>query len=85
MQRRIGEFNSGTLQDTDKDGLDDGLEAKLGTLSTVPDTDEDGLTDYEEYCKYQTDPTLSDSDGDGTPDAAWEERREYTYSIRAGS
>jgi len=83
MQRRIREFNSGTLQDTDKDGLDDGLEAKLGTLSTLPDTDEDGLTDYEEYCKYQTDPTLSDSDGDGTPDAAWDERREYTYSIRA--
>ena len=83
MQRRIGQFNSGTLQDTDKDGLDDGLEVKLGTLSTVPDTDEDGLTDYEEYCKYRTDPTLSDSDGDGTPDAAWDERREYTYSIRA--
>ena len=83
MQKRIEEFNSGTLQDTDKDGLDDGLEAKLGTFPTTPDTDEDGLTDYEEYCKYQTDPTLADSDGDGTPDAEWNERREYTYSIRA--
>ena len=82
MQRRIDQFNSGTLQDTDKDGLDDRLEAELGTLHTVSDTDADGLTDYEEYCKYKTDPTLSDSDGDGTPDAAWDERREYTYSIR---
>lgn len=83
MQRRIAEFKAGTLQDTDKDGLDDGLEAELGTLSTTDDTDADGLTDYEEYCKYRTNPTLTDSDGDGTPDAAWNERREYTYSISA--
>ena len=82
MQSRIEKFNSGVLRDTDKDGLDDGLEAVLGTLSTTPDTDADGLTDYEEYCKYQTDPTSSDSDGDGTSDADWNERREYTYSIR---
>ena len=83
MQRRIGEFKSGTLQDTDRDGLDDGLEAELGTFPTTPDTDADGLTDYEEYCKYRTNPTLADSDGDGTPDSDWNERREYTYSIRA--
>lgn len=83
MQSRIAEFTSGTLQDTDKDGLDDRLEDELGTLRTTSDTDADGLTDYEEYCKYRTDPTLSDSDRDGTPDDAWEERREYTYSIRA--
>ncbi len=81
-QNRISEFKDRTLQDTDKDGLDDGLEAVLGTLSTTSDTDADGLTDYEEYCKYQTDPTSSDSDGDGIPDADWDERREYTYSIR---
>ncbi len=83
LQKRIDAFNSGMLLDTDKDGLDDGLEAELGTLSTTPDTDADSLTDYEEYCKYQTDPTLADSDGDGTPDTDWNERREYTYSIRA--
>lgn len=83
MQSRIAKFEGGTLQDTDKDGLDDGLEAELGTLSTTPDTDADGLTDYEEYCKYQTDPTSADSDRDGTPDADWDEKREYTYSIRA--
>ena len=83
MQKRIEEFNSGTLQDTDKDGLDDGLEAEIGTMCTSSDTDADGLTDYEEYCKYRTDPTLADSDGDGTSDSDWDERREYTYSIRA--
>ena len=83
MQKRINEFKAGTLQDTDQDGLDDGLEMQLGTLSTRSDTDLDGLTDYEEYCKYRTNPTSPDSDGDGTPDADWNERREYTYSIRA--
>ena len=83
IQKRISEFNSRNLQDTDQDGLDDGLEAELGTISTISDTDGDGLTDYEEYCKYKTDPTLADSDEDGVPDADWNERREYTYSIRA--
>lgn len=83
MQKRITAFNSGTLQDTDGDGLDDKLEAELGTSSTTSDTDADGLKDYEEYCKYRTDPTSVDSDGDGIVDADWDERREYTYSIRA--
>ena len=82
-QSYISEFNSGALLDTDKDGLDNRLEAKLNTLSTSSDTDADGLTDYEEYCKYRTDPTLADSDADGIPDKDWNERREYTYSIRA--
>ena len=83
MQSRIEKFNSGSLHDTDKDGLDDGLETEIGTFPTIPDSDKDGLTDYEEYCKYKTDPTLADSDKDNIPDADWNERREYTYSIRA--
>ena len=83
MQKRITELNSGTLQDTDADGLNNQLEIKLGTLSTTADTDADGLSDYEEYCKYRTDPTSSDSDGDGISDADWDERREHTYSVRA--
>ena len=82
-QSWISEFNSGALIDRDKDGLDNGLEAELGTLSITSDTDADGLTDYEEYCKYRTNPTLADSDGDGISDTDWDERREYTYSIRA--
>lgn len=47
------------------------------------DTDADGLSDYEETCKYGTDPARADSDADGTPDGDWNERREYTYTIRA--
>lgn len=82
-QSCIEKFNSGSLRDTDKDGLDDGLETEIGTFPTIPDSDKDGLTDYEEYCKYKTDPTLADSDNDSIPDADWNERREYTYSIRA--
>ncbi len=82
-QSYIDAFEDKTLRDTDKDGLNDRLETKLGTMITTPDTDKDGLTDYEEYCKYQTNPILADSDGDGASDAEWDERREYTYSIRA--
>lgn len=69
--------------DSDSDGLEDSLEAKLGTDPMRADSDGDGLTDYDEYCKYRTDPTKKDSDGDGTPDGDWGERREYAYTIRA--
>lgn len=74
-------FNA--LYDTDKDGLEDELELKIGTDSFLVDTDADGLTDYDEYCKYSTDATKADSDGDGKIDSDWDERREYTYTIRA--
>jgi len=46
------------------------------------DTDGDGLSDFHERHKYFTDPAKADSDGDGTPDGDWGERREYAYSIR---
>ena len=46
------------------------------------DSDRDGLSDFQEIHKYRTDPTKRDSDGDGTPDGDWNERREYTYTIR---
>ena len=65
------------------DGLEDSLEAKLGTDPARADTDGDGLSDYDEHCKYRTDPTKKDTDGDGTPDGDWQERREYAYTIRA--
>jgi hypothetical protein len=71
------------VQDPDRDGLESGLETKLGTNPDSSDTDNDGLSDYDEYCKYRTDPTKKDSDGDGKPDGDWDERREYTYTIRA--
>ncbi|MHC4860671.1 MAG: hypothetical protein ACYTDY_11330, partial [Planctomycetota bacterium] len=46
------------------------------------DTDRDGLSDFQERHKYRTDPANRDSDGDGKPDGDWDERREFTYSIR---
>ncbi len=48
-----------------------------------PDRDGDGLPDFWETHKYFTNPDAPDSDGDGTPDSDPEERREYTYSVRA--
>jgi hypothetical protein len=55
-------------------------EPKAG-LNAV-DTDGDGLSDFQELHKYLTDPAKRDTDGDGLPDGDWNERREYTYSVR---
>lgn len=74
-------FNA--LSDADQDGLEDELELRIGTDPTLVDTDADGLTDYDEYCKYRTDATKADSDEDGKMDNDWDERREYTYTVRA--
>ncbi|MHC4331794.1 MAG: M56 family metallopeptidase [Planctomycetota bacterium] len=71
------------ILDLDKDGLENRLEAELGTNPKSSDTDGDSLSDYDEHCKYRTDPTKKDSDEDGKPDSDWQERREYAYSIRA--
>jgi hypothetical protein len=49
----------------------------------TPDSDSDGLPDFQETHKYLTDPTKKDTDSDGIPDGDWNERREYTYSIRS--
>jgi len=54
-----------------------------GARGGEPDADGDGLPDLAERHKYFTDPTKADSDGDGKPDGDWDERREYTYSIRS--
>jgi len=58
------------------------LEAGLAVQDTSLDSDGDGLSDFQEIHKYLTDPAKKDSDGDGTPDGDWSERREYTYSVR---
>ncbi len=49
----------------------------------VSDSDGDGLSDFQEIHKYLTDPAKRDSDSDGIPDSDWNERREYTYSVRS--
>jgi len=52
--------------DEDTDGLQNGLEAALGTNPLMADTDGDGKADPDEL---NVDRTLKDSDGDGTADA----------------
>lgn len=54
--------------DTDKDGLEDAEEQRMGTDSTMPDTDSDGLTDKEEIALWNTDPLDPDTDKDGFSD-----------------
>jgi len=71
-----------TVPDSNKNGSDDPSEAKLDTSINAIDSDGDGLSDFQEVHKYLTDPAKSDTDGDGLPDGDWNERREYTYSVR---
>jgi hypothetical protein len=47
------------------------------------DSDGDGLADFHELYKYHTDPKKKDTAGKGTPDGGPEQRREFTYSVRA--
>ncbi len=49
----------------------------------VLDSDGDGLSDFQEINKYLTDPVKPDTDSDGIGDSDWDERREYTYSVRS--
>src|SRR6266567_2764352 len=48
-----------------------------------PDTDGYGLPDFQEVHKYRTDPARKDTAGKGTPDGDWQQRREFSYSVRA--
>lgn len=56
------------LSDTDKDGLEDKAELRLGTAIDIPDSDEDGLTDFEELVLWELDPLKGDTDDDGFSD-----------------
>ncbi|MBR4777512.1 MAG: cellulose binding domain-containing protein, partial [Lachnospiraceae bacterium] len=55
-------------EDYDKDGLSNKEEEELGTLLYGVDSDYDDLTDYDEVHKYNTNPVLADTDGDGASD-----------------
>lgn len=73
---------SPSASDSDRGELQDSLELPLRANLAETDTDRDGLSDFQEAYKYLTDPTKPDSDGDGIADGDWNERREYTYSVR---
>jgi hypothetical protein len=47
------------------------------------DSDGDGLPDFQEVHKYRTDPTKKESAGKGVSDGDRQQRREFTYSVRA--
>jgi len=57
--------------------------SKAGVRASARDSDGDGLSDFQEMHKYRTDSAKRDTDGDGVPDSDWNERREYTYSVRS--
>lgn len=54
-------------EDSDNDGVTDGIEIQEGSDPTKTDTDGDGLTDFEEINGI-TDPANPDTDQDGIPD-----------------
>ncbi len=74
------EFENGTNpteEDTDGDGLEDGIESNTGSFASesdtgtdplLSDTDADGLNDGEEVFTHETNPNIFDSDGDGFSD-----------------
>jgi Transglutaminase-like superfamily len=63
--------------------------SRQATATTKPaaaldrDSDGDGLPDFQEIHKYRTDPAKKDTAGKGIPDGEWNQRREFTYSVRA--
>ncbi len=56
-------------EDTDGDGLTNGLEEAIGTDPGLTDTDGDELSDYQELYLTWTDPLLIDTDNNGVSDA----------------
>ena len=68
LRRGSGEitvYDSLLYIDKDGDGLDREQEDQLRTSDDDADTDGDGLDDYEEALVLNTDPLLTDTDGDG--------------------
>jgi beta-lactamase regulating signal transducer with metallopeptidase domain len=73
-------WSLGQVEDTERNPQ---TTTRSDSSETDRDSDGDGLSDYQELHKYRTDPKTQDSDGDGTPDGDWEERREYSYTVRS--
>ena len=71
--------DDGPEEDTDADGLEDGVERNTGIFASVSDTgtdplkadtDADGLNDGAEVFTHETNPHIADSDGDEFTDGA---------------
>ncbi|HYF35748.1 MAG TPA: hypothetical protein VD994_10690, partial [Prosthecobacter sp.] len=56
--------------------------AALYLPAVAQDSDGDGLTDFQEVHKYLTNPALAETEA-GKVDGDWQQRREFTYSIRS--
>ena len=54
--------------DSDRDGLTNAQEVELNTLPHNRDTDQDNIDDLDEVERFKTDPSKSDTDGDGLKD-----------------
>jgi hypothetical protein len=60
-----------------------GGDPRLASLAADdPDSDGDGLSDFQETHKYFSDPAKKSTAGKGVSDGDWDERRQFTYSIR---
>ena len=66
--RYIAVDEKGCPRDSDGDGLDDQVEAGLGTNRYSIDSDRDGITDFDEVTKFGSDPLDIDTDRDGLDD-----------------
>lgn len=76
----INSTKSTTVQINNGDSI---IEKVPFTQENLLDSDNDGLADIHEKYKYGTNPNRKDTDNDGTPDNDWNERREYSYSVKA--
>jgi hypothetical protein len=57
--------------------------AQARAITNDPDSDGDGLPDFQEIHKYFTDPHKKSTAGKEISDGDWDERRQFTYSIRS--
>lgn len=88
IHRAAGWSEDVAKKDVDSDGVFDYIEEYFETSSESDDTDGDGLTDYIEIFMLHSDPTNTDTDGDGVLDGnedADEDGLKNLQEIEAGT